>query len=102
MGYVDAVLHGHRVHSANISSRPAAFHAREVVLRRLRAGTPGLSANAKARLNRRLAEVCFARGYWERVNGSRALAIKYYFKSWSLQKGNFRILKSVVRALLPY
>jgi glycosyltransferase involved in cell wall biosynthesis len=101
LGYIDAVLHRRRMHSSNISLRPAAFQAREVVYGRLRGGTPGLSAKAGARLNGRLADLYYSRGYWERTNGSRAQAVKYFLKSWFLQKKNFRILKSLVRALLP-
>jgi glycosyltransferase involved in cell wall biosynthesis len=102
LGYVDSVLHRRRMHSTNISSRLAAIGAREVVYERLRTGTPGLSAAAEMRLNRKLADVYFSRGYWERVRGSRVLAVKYYLKSWSLQKTDLWILKSIIRALLPY
>jgi hypothetical protein len=102
LGYIDKVLHRRRMHSTNISSRLAAIRAREMVYERLRTGTPGLSAAAQMHLNRKLADVYFSRGYWERVRGSRALAVKYYLKSWSLQKTDFWILKSIIRALLPY
>jgi len=103
VGCLEKVLHLRRIHSANISSRPAALQAREVVYERLRELRNGaaLSAVARSRLDRRLAELYFCRGYAERVAGRRALALKYYLKSWSLRKSDVRIVKSAIRALLP-
>jgi glycosyltransferase involved in cell wall biosynthesis len=100
LGFIDAVLHRHRVHPANISSRPAALQARQTVLERLR--DAGLSGKARASLAERLSELYFSRGYLARLNGDRALALRFYLKSWSLKKYNLRTIKSALRALLPY
>lgn len=100
LGFIDAVLHRHRVHPANISSRPAALQARQTVFERLR--DAGLSDTARASLDERLSELYFSRGYLARLSGDRALALRFYLKSWSLKKNNLRTIKSAIRALLPY
>lgn len=104
LGYIDKVLHRRRLHSTNISLRPAALQAREVVHQRLLGLRNGSALSLVARMNLelRLAELYLSRGYAERVGGSRALALKYYLKSWSLRKSDLRPLKSALRALLPY
>jgi glycosyltransferase involved in cell wall biosynthesis len=102
LGFIDDVLHRRRLHAGNISTRPAALRAREIVYQRLRCAAFALSPAARARLDRRLAEVYFDRGYVERVGGSRALALKYYLKSWVLHRSDVRPIKSAIRALLPY
>lgn len=101
-GYLDTVLHRRRIHPGNISSRVAAIRAKETVYERLLDGPSPLSGRASRRLQGMLSALYFSRGYWERVNGSRGLALKYYYKSWSMQKRNVAIVKSALRALLPY
>jgi len=104
VGYLEEVLHLRRIHSGNISSRPAALQARQVVYERLRTLHNGssLSRVARSHLDGRLAELYFCRGYTERLSGRRARALKYYLKSWFLRKSDVRIVKSAIRALLPY
>jgi len=104
LGYIDEALHRRRLHSTNISMRPAALKARERVYGRLLGLRNGSALSSVARMNLelRLAELYLSRGYAERVGGSRALALKYYLKSWSLRKSDLRPLKSALRALLPY
>lgn len=102
LGYIDGVLHKRRVHSENISSRATAFQAKELVYERLHRGDAALSPKARKNLDGYLSDLYFSRGYWERVNGSRKLSIQYYFKSWALRKSNLWVVKSIIRALLPY
>lgn len=102
LGYLDAMLFRRRIHPGNISMRPAALRARVTVFERLRDGGNSLSARASTHLDQKLSNLYFSLGYRERVNGSRKLAVQYYFKSWSLQKRKLGIIKSLIRALLPY
>jgi glycosyltransferase involved in cell wall biosynthesis len=99
LGYIDAVLHRHRVHPGNISSRPAAVQARQQVYEGLE--RVPLSERARSLLNRRLAEVYFDRGYVERLGGHRREAAKYFLKSWSRRRGNLWPVAAALRAWLP-
>jgi glycosyltransferase involved in cell wall biosynthesis len=101
-GFLDSVLHRRRIHAANISGRVAAIQAKECVYERLRDAQPPLSDRARANLSRMLADVYFSRGYWERRHGSRRLALRYYYRSWTLQKARLSVAKSALRALLPF
>jgi len=99
LAYIDAVLHRHRVHPGNISSRPAAIQARQQVYEGLQGAA--LSARARSLLDRRLAEVYFARGYVERLGGRRREAVRYFLKSWSRRRDNLWAAAAALRALLP-
>jgi glycosyltransferase involved in cell wall biosynthesis len=100
LGYIPQVLHERRVHPGNISSRPQALSARELVYKRLYKDY-ALSARAKRNLDEYLARIYYSRGRWERSYGSRKLSIKYFLKSWSVKKTNIRLMRSIIRSLLP-
>lgn len=100
IGYIDAELHRRRVHAGNISSRSAALLARLKVREKL--SRLPLSPRDRNAVNRSLAQILFSIGYNERVAGNRLSAIGYYWRSWNRDRSQILILKSMVRALLPF
>jgi glycosyltransferase involved in cell wall biosynthesis len=99
IGYIDQVYHRRRVHPGNISARTRALHAKLRVYGRQKA--VAMSQKGERELDQFLASVLYSIGYSERINGERLKAVKYYMDSWKHKKNNYRIVLSILRALLP-
>jgi glycosyltransferase involved in cell wall biosynthesis len=100
LGFIDRVLFKRRIHATNISSRAKAYDSRFRAYSKLK-DLP-LSAVARRDLNRMLSEILFSAGYRERLSGSRWSAVRYYLASLRYRKPDGRIIRSIMRVMMPF